>query len=122
MKKILRSWGGPLALVCFGVSTAWAAFGPCNVTRPAAFNTTIGCYGGFVPFAMECHCGGMAAILPEASVLTLRKRAVINKIIEGLKMEISQVLVVQKNKIKGNRLPLRMKAVQIHLAIPAKTK
>jgi len=33
----------------------------------------------------------MAAILPEASVLTLRKRAVINKIIEGLKMEISQV-------------------------------
>ena len=64
----------------------------------------------------------MAAILPEASVLTLRKRAVINKIIEGLKMEISQVLVVQKNKIKGNRLPLRMKAVQIHLAIPAKTK
>jgi hypothetical protein len=64
----------------------------------------------------------MATILPEASVLTLRKRAVINKIIEGLKMEISQVLVGQKNKIKGNRLPLRMKAVQTHLTIPAKTK
>jgi hypothetical protein len=64
----------------------------------------------------------MATILPEASVLTLRKRAVINKIIEGLKMEISQVLVGQKNKIKGNRLPLRMKAAQTHLTIPAKTR
>jgi len=64
----------------------------------------------------------MATILPEASVLTLRKRVVINKIIEGQKMEISQVLVGQKNKIKGNRLPLRMKVVQIHLAIPAKMK
>ena len=44
----------------------------------------------------------MATILPEASVLTLRKRTAISKIIEGLKMEISQVLVGQKNKIKGN--------------------
>jgi hypothetical protein len=67
MKKILRSWGFPLALVCFGASTAWAAFGPCNITRPGVFNTTIGCYGRFVPFAMECHCGGMAAIRPEHS-------------------------------------------------------
>ena len=47
----------------------------------------------------------MATILPEASVLNQRKRAVISKIIEGRKMEISQVLVGQKNKIKGNCLP-----------------
>lgn len=67
MKKILRSWGFPLALVCFGASTAWAAFGPCNITRTAGFFTSIGCYGGFVPFAMECHCGGIVVITPEHS-------------------------------------------------------
>jgi hypothetical protein len=62
----------------------------------------------------------MAIIHPEVSVLSLRKGAVsISKISEVLKKEISLGLSVQKNKIKGNHLPLRMKAVRTHLTIPA---
>ena len=65
----------------------------------------------------------MATIHPEASVLNLRKGVVIiNKISEGLKKEICLVVVVQKSKIKGNHLQLRMKAVQTHLKTSAKTR
>ena len=33
MRSIFKSWVFPMVLLCFGASTAWAAFGPCVIYR-----------------------------------------------------------------------------------------
>ena len=46
MRSIFKSWVFPMVLLCFGASTAWAAFGPCVIYRLKGLGPSqpIGCY------------------------------------------------------------------------------
>jgi len=68
MKKYLKFGVFAMMLAGLGATTAWAAFGPCTIYRPAATTpSTIGCYTKWNTVTFTCFCGGMITIIPEAS-------------------------------------------------------
>jgi hypothetical protein len=69
MRSILKSWVFPMVLLCFGASTAWAAFGPCVIYRLKGLGPSqpIGCYKFWQNITYTCRCAGELVIIPEAS-------------------------------------------------------
>ena len=69
MRSIFKSWVFPMVLLCFGASTAWAAFGPCVIYRLKGLGPSqpIGCYKFWQNITYTCRCAGELVIIPEAS-------------------------------------------------------
>ena len=69
MRSIFKSWVFPMVLLCFGASTAWAAFGPCVIYRLKGLGPSqpIGCYEFWGNISYTCKCARELVIIPEAS-------------------------------------------------------